>query len=220
MDISGVTSTSQATSSAATSATKTLGESDFLKLLTAQLQAQNPLNPMDSTNFTAQLAQFSSLEQLTGINSELQYVLASQTSLQNTMVTSLIGKTVRVSGNTVTLNRQADMRYSLAGEASKVTISVYDANGALMKTTVLGAQSAGNNTFTWDGKDSNGNTLPAGQYTFTAEAVNAAGNAVTATPLYTGVVTGVSFENNTTYLTLDYNRRIQLGDIREISGGA
>jgi len=221
MDISGVTSSSQTTSaSSSTNATKTLGESDFLKLLTAQLQAQNPLNPMDSTAFTAQLAQFSSLEQLTSINAGLKYMLASQASLQNTMVTSLIGKTVRVAGNTVTLNGQADMRYSLAADASNVTISVYDANGTLVRTTTQGAQSAGDNTFTWDGRDSNGNVLPAGQYTFTAEATDAAGNAVAATPLYTGVVTGVAFENNTTYLTLDNSRRVLLGDIVEIQGGA
>jgi flagellar basal-body rod modification protein FlgD len=150
MDIPGVTNASQTTSaSSSTNATKTLGESDFLKLLTAQLQAQNPLNPMDSTNFTAQLAQFSSLEQLTSINAGLKNMLASQASLQNTMVTSLIGKTVRVTGNTVTLNGQADMRYSLAGDASNVTISVYDANGALVRTTTQGAQSSGDNTFTW-----------------------------------------------------------------------
>ncbi len=221
MDISGVTSSSQTTSaSSSTNATKTLGESDFLKLLTAQLQAQNPLNPMDSTAFTAQLAQFSSLEQLTSINAGLKYMLASQASLQNTMVTSLIGKTVRVAGNTVTLNGQADMRYSLAADASNVTISVYDANGTIVRTTTQGAQSAGDNTFTWDGRDSNGNVLPAGQYTFTAEATDAAGNAVAATPLYTGVVTGVAFENNTTYLTLDNSRRVLLGDIVEIQGGA
>lgn len=220
MDIPGVSSTSQTTNASSTGASKTLGEADFLKLLTTQLQAQNPLNPMDSTAFTAQLAQFSSLEQLTSINSELKYMLASQASLQNTMVTSLIGKTVRAAGDTVVLDGQANMQYSLSGDAANVTISVYDANGALVRTTTLGAQNAGNNAWTWDGRDANGNVLAGGEYTFKVEAVDAADNAVTAATLYTGVVTGVSFENNTTYLTLDYTRRIQLGDIREISGGA
>ncbi|HTF99177.1 MAG TPA: flagellar hook assembly protein FlgD [Nitrospirota bacterium] len=221
MTISGITNTTQTTNStSSTPASKTLGESDFLKLLTTQLQAQNPLNPMDSTNFTAQLAQFSSLEQLTNINSEMSSLLASQQSLQNTMVTSLIGKTVRISGNTVTLNGQAAMQYSLGSDASKVTISVYDTNGALVKSTVLGAQGAGKNTFTWDGRDSNGNVKPSGQYTFSVSAVDAAGAAVTATPVYNGVVTGVAFENSTTYLTIDNSKQVKLGDILEISGGA
>jgi flagellar basal-body rod modification protein FlgD len=220
MDISGITGLSQTTSSTSTQAKKTLGESDFLKLLTAQLQAQNPLNPMDSTDFTAQLAQFSSLEQLTSINAEMSYLLASQQSLQNTMVTSLIGKKVRASGNSITLNGQADLPYSLGSDASKVTISIYSANGVLVDKKTLGSQSAGDNTYTWNGRDSNGNVLASGQYTFEVNAVNASGASVTATPLYTGMVTGVSFENNTTYLTIDNTRRVQLGDIRQILGGA
>jgi flagellar basal-body rod modification protein FlgD len=220
MDISGVTNTSQTSGSpSSTGATKSLGESDFLKLLTAQLQAQNPLNPMDSTDFTAQLAQFSSLEQLNNINTQLKYVLASQMSLQNTMATDLIGKHVRVAGNTATLNGQADMRYTLSGDATKVTVSIYDENGALVNSTVLGATASGDNTYVWDGRDSHGNMMPAGSYTFSVDAVDAAGNAVTATPVRTGTVTGVAFENGLTYLTLDGSQRVQLGDILEIYGG-
>jgi flagellar basal-body rod modification protein FlgD len=221
MNVSTTTSAVQATTAAATAgATKTLGENDFLKLLTAQLQAQNPLNPMDSTNFTAQLAQFSSLEQLTNVNTNLKNMLTSQQSLQNTMASDLIGKKVMVSGNTVTLNGQANMNFSLSADASKAIVSIYDANGALVRTQSLTKVAAGDNTYQWDGKDKNGNDLPAGPYSFDITAIDSSGNVVTATPVTAGTVTGVTFDNNVTYLTIDNGTKVQLGDIHEILGGA
>ena len=220
MNVTSATSATQAASSSTAGPTQTLGENDFLKLLTAQMQAQDPLNPMDSANFAAQLAQFSSVEQLTNINTQLTNMAASQTSLQNTMASDLIGKKVVVTGNKATLNGQADMPYTLPSDASSVSISVYDATGTLVRTAVLGQKSAGNNSFTWDGKDQNGNTLPAGQYTFAVNAVNNSGQTITATPLTSGTVTGISFNNNVTSLTLDNGTQVQLGDVHEISGGA
>jgi flagellar basal-body rod modification protein FlgD len=223
MDIASTTSTTSAQASTGTSATgaaKTMGENDFLKLLTAQLQAQNPLNPMDSTGFTAQLAQFSSLEQLTSINTNLKNLMASQTSLQNTMATDLIGKRIKMTGNTVTLNGQTALNYSLQGTAAKVAVSIYDAQGALVRTADLGQAAAGNNSYSWDGKDKNGSQLaPGGQYSFTVAAVDSSGQTVAATPLTAGTVTGVAFDNNMTYLNIDGNTRVQLGDVREIQGG-
>jgi len=220
MDISNVSSTTQASSGTPTGGSVgTLDENDFLKLLTAQLQAQDPLNPMDATNFASQLAQFSSVEQLTNINSQLSAMTASQAAMQNTMATELIGKTVSVTGNTVTLNGTANLNYSLQSNASNVTLSVYDSSGALVKTAVVGSESAGNNSFAWDGTDNKGNQLPSGQCTFTVAAVDGTGQSITATPLTSGTVTGVSFNNNVTYLSINGTTQVQLGDIHEISGG-
>jgi flagellar basal-body rod modification protein FlgD len=220
MNITSATVAAQPANTATAGPTQTLGENDFLKLLTAQMQAQDPLNPMDSTNFAAQLAQFSSVEQLTNINTKLATMTASQASLQNTMASGLIGKKVTVTGNTVTLNGQAVMPYTLSGDASKVTVSVYDATGALVKTAMQSQEAAGDNSYTWDGKDQNGNTLPAGRYTFAVSAVDASGQTITATPLASGIVTGITFNNNVTYLTIDNALQVQLGDVHEISGGA
>jgi flagellar basal-body rod modification protein FlgD len=215
------TGTSTATATATTGSTQTLGENDFLKLLTAQMQAQDPLNPMDSANFAAQLAQFSSVEQLTNINTQLTSLNAAQTSIQNTMATDLIGKNVTVTGNKSTLaNGQAVMPYTLSADAAKVTVAIYDGTGALVKTSVLSAQTAGSNSYTWDGKDQNGNSLPAGQYTFSVAAADAQNQPVTVTPLTSGIVTGISFNNNVTSLTLDNGTQVQLGDIHQIAGGA
>ncbi|HYA88515.1 MAG TPA: FlgD immunoglobulin-like domain containing protein [Nitrospirota bacterium] len=225
MSITSVTSTTHTatpstTASSATSASnQTLNETDFLQLLTAQLRNQDPLNPSDASDFAAQLAQFASVEQLTNINSELTSMAMSQTSLQNTMASDLIGKTVTMSGNEATLNGQATMSYTLPGNAAHVTLAVYDSTGTLVKTATLGPEEAGNNSYTWDGTDNNGNTLAAGQYTFAVNAVDSSGNAITVTPLTSGTVTGVSFNNNVTYLTIDDNSQVQLGDITAISGG-
>jgi flagellar basal-body rod modification protein FlgD len=95
MDMSGIASTyTAAGSGAATAPKKELGKEDFLQLFTTQLRAQNPLKPMDSTEFTSQMAQFSSLEQLTNINTNLNNLLLFQNSLQNVSATGMIGKRV------------------------------------------------------------------------------------------------------------------------------
>jgi flagellar basal-body rod modification protein FlgD len=95
MDMTGIESTyTTAGSSAATAPKKELGKEDFLQLFTMQLRAQNPLKPMDSTEFTSQMAQFSSLEQLTNINTNLNNLLLFQNSLQNVSATGMIGKRV------------------------------------------------------------------------------------------------------------------------------
>ena len=87
---------------------KTFGKEDFMKILLKQLNYQDPLNPMDSTQFTSQLTQFSSLEQLTNLNTTLENVLAYQQSIQNASITDLIGRTVRATGNSTYLNNTAD----------------------------------------------------------------------------------------------------------------
>jgi flagellar basal-body rod modification protein FlgD len=217
MDIAGTTSATQALTQAQTT-NKTLGKEEFLKLFVTQLKAQDPLNPMDSTGFTSQLAQFSSLEQLTNISSGITNLMSFQSSLQNTMTTSLIGKKVKVDGNVVNLNGQADLRYGLAANAAKVSVSIFDMNGTLVRQQDIAGQTGGERVYTWDGRNQNGAAAPAGQYLFRVDAVDSAGQSITASPLAYGTVTGVAYENNMTYLNLDNGMRVQLGDIREIGG--
>ena len=215
------TSTTQSQSAASTvGAAQTLNETDFLSLLTTELQNQDPLNPSDSSDMAAQMAQFASVEQLTNINTQLTNMVSSQSSMQNTMAAGLIGENVVATGDTVTLNGQASLNYTLQNNAAHVTVSIFNSSGALVNKQVLGSENAGANSYTWKGNDQNGNTLPSGQYTFAVSAVDSSGNAVTATPLTTGTVTGVTYSNNVTYLTLDNNEQIQLGDIQEILGGS
>ena len=136
MDMTGIASMYSPSSSAAAAPKKELGKEEFLQLFTMQLRAQNPLKPMDSADMTTQMAQFSSLEQLTNINTNLNNLLLFQNSLQNVSATNMIGKRVTLANDEI------------------------------------------------------------------------------------HAVTGVVFDNNRTYLRLDNGNNIQLGDVKEILGGA
>ncbi len=195
---------------------KTLGKYDFLKLLVKQLAHQDPLNPMDSTEFTSQLAQFSSLEQLNNVNSTLSEILAFQHSLQNAMVTNLIGKVVRISGNTIYLSDKADISYALSNDAASVKVSIFDKSGSLVRSEEIGPQAAGNNSYVWDGKDTFGNQMSEGSYTFEIEAQDSSGNPVQALTNTSGTVTGVAFEDGITYLVLDKYMMVNLSEILSV----
>jgi flagellar basal-body rod modification protein FlgD len=219
MDFSTVVSgTSTSATSKANSTAQIMGKDDFLRLFVTQLKNQNPLSPMDSTGFTSQLAQFSSLEQLTNINTGISNLTLYQNSMQNALATGLIGKAVQVSGNQISLTAggTSDISYSLSENAAQTKISISDASGKCVRQVTQGPQNAGNTTYSWDGKDTLGAALPSGTYTFKIEALNAAGAAVTASTLMSGTVTGIAFENNATYLVLTGGLKVQLGDIKKI----
>lgn len=214
MDISTIGSLSNAGTN--TIAAKTLGKQDFLNLLLQQLSHQDPLNPMDSTEFTTQLSQFSSLEELTNINTNLSDVLAFQQSMQNASVANLIGKTVKVDGNTAYLTDKAEVNYGLSGDASSVEISIYNGAGSLVRTENIGSRPAGEQSYTWDGKDSSGNMLPQGAYAFDVEAKDISGDPVTALSSSSGTVTEVLFEKGLTYIMLNGSTKVNLSDIKSI----
>ena len=199
---------------------KTLGKDDFLKLFVTQLRAQNPLNPINNTEFTAQLAQFSSLEQLNNMNMQLHDLLLYQNSLQNTLSSTLIGRKVKISGNEVYLKDNAEISYALQEDVSKVKISVYSSSGELVKEVNLGQQTSGEKNYVWDGTDNSGNHLPEGHYQIKVEALDDAGAPVNVSTMVYGTVTGITFDNNITYLIVNNTLKIQLNEIKEIQGGA
>lgn len=198
---------------------KTIGSDDFLLLLMTQLRYQDPLNPIDNAEFTSQLAELSSLERLNSIDSSLENLLIYQNSLQNTLAIGLIGKEVEVKGNEVHLKDKAEINYSLSKNASTVKISIYDSNGRLVREIELKNQPSGDNTYLWDGKDSTGNPLPEGNYVVTVNATDPKGQPIEVTTKTRGTVTGLTFENNTTYLVIDGNLKVQLGDVKTITTG-
>ena len=202
------------------SPSKTLGKDDFLKLFVTQLRAQNPLNPMSNTEFTAQLAQFSSLEQLNNISMQLHDLLLYQNSLQNTLSNTLIGRKVKISGNEVYLKDNAEISYALQEDVSKVKISVYSSSGELVKEVNLGQQTSGEKNYVWDGTDNSGNHLPEGHYQIKVEALDDSGTPVNVSTMVYGTVTGITFDNNITYLIVNNTLKIQLNEIKEIQGGA
>ena len=194
-----------------------LGKADFLNLLIAQLQHQDPLKPLESTEFTAQLAQFTSLEQLTNINTNLEQLQRFQASMQDNQAVDFIGKRVDVIGNPLSVNDGAPekMHFDLDAPARAVLVNIYDTNGNYVRTIESAYRRAGENALDWDGKDQNGTLLPDGRYSFEVMAADAEGIPVSAFSYVSSLVTGVSFEDRMTYL-LTADAKYALEDIRRV----
>lgn len=172
---------------------KVVSQNDFLKLLITQLQNQDPLQPMDNQQFAAQLAQFNSLGQLIEINDKLGAVNSGQGSLNKYNATSLIGKQVTAAGNLVAVNAGAPstIGFELAANATKVVVTIFNANGETVRTIDAGALNAGDQSLSWDGKDSAGKSVAAGVYGIEITATDVNGVSVGAVGKITGLVTGV-----------------------------
>lgn len=224
MDISSVSSAAQTTQSAQSglgTQTQAMGKAEFMELLVTQLKNQDPLSPMDSQDFAAQLAQFSSLEQLTTINSTLstgtEADMMLTNSITNTMATNFIGKEVSSYGNSVSLlsGGSSELNFQLKDYADTVNVKVYDAAGNLVRTIETHGMEAGANTITWDGKNDQGENLPGGNYSFEVEATDNEGQEVSAVTVSRGLVSSVRYENGMAILVVN-GEDINLADVIEI----
>jgi len=197
---------------------KILGKDDFLNMLIAQLQNQDPLNPTDGTEFTAQLAQFSSLEQLNNINDSLQNMGQFQASLIDSQAVSYIGKEITAEGNSVQLEsgRPVECHFEIGANATLAVISIYDASGGFVTSFETGPLNSGGQSAAWDGLDMNGNSVPAGLYRFEVQALDAENQNLSVTPLMRSVVTGVSFKDQTASLITDL-QTIAIDDVIAVS---
>lgn len=150
---------------------KDLGKTEFLELLVAQLNNQNPLDPQDNGEFVAQLAQFSTLEGIEKLNDSMGDILNGVHSSQALQASSLVGRKVMLASEYAMVDTAETFKASVLvpQSSSNVYISVYDDAGTLVNRISLGAQEAGNQSFMWDGKDSDGELLPPGKYKFKAE---------------------------------------------------
>lgn len=191
-----------------------LGKEDFLNLLITQLQNQDPLNPTDSTEFTAQLAQFSSLEQLGNVNDNLEQLQKFQASINNSQAVTLIGKEITAKGNflSLTTDKQVGCDFSIEGNAAMVVVSIYDSTGEFVKSFQSENLEAGEHTLFWDGTDKDGNRMAEGAYTFELQASDTKGNDIKTTTFFCGTVDKVTFENNQAYL-ISKMQKIAIGDV-------
>ena len=211
------TSTSN-TSGVTPSKDSALGKDDFLNLLVAQLQNQDPLSPLDSTAFTSQLAEFSSLEQLSNVNENLEYLQMYQSSINNAQAVSFIGKNIDAFGNSIQLEsgENEEIHFELNQDSSSVFINIYDEAGSLVKYIENGPLGEGKQSIEWDGTDNSGNTLSEGIYKFEVMAVDANGDKVQTATYISDRVTGVTFKDGITYL-LAGGMKIPIGDVIEVS---
>ena len=187
----------------ATDSNDALGRDQFLTLLVAQLKHQDPLNPLDGTDFTAQLAQFSSLEQQFGMNDNLEAIQESLMAQQSGNCLDYIGKTVRTNGNAIfTKDGHPDSgAYTLESQAD-VTIHIYDDQGLEVRRLYAGWQDAGEHTIDWDGRNDAGDPVADGTYTFEVEATDEEGFVVSYDAYLTGEATGVIYEGGMAYVMI------------------
>jgi len=201
-----------------------LGKDDFLTLLVAQLENQDPFNPTDEKEMISQLAQFSSLEQLTNISETLESGLSVLNAQTATSAVSYIGKSIVAEGYELTKDGEdiSDTQFSLDDSVYGVTAHIYDENGKLVQTEYIGDLAAGDHTYEWDGLDYNGDEVDDGTYVIalTGYSDEALSEAVSITTNVSGVVTGMSFDDGSVVLTLADGREVDLMNIIEVTGSA
>jgi len=151
---------------------KTLGKDQFLQLLVAQMNNQNPLDPQTNSEFVAQLAQFTQVESLDNLNTSVESILSSTQSSQALQASSLVGRKVILSTDTAMVDTKETFKGSIAltSGTDNLFVNVLDSKGSQVARVNLGQQKTGQVTFMWDGKDSSGNLLPPGKYSFEAKA--------------------------------------------------
>ena len=178
----------------------------FLKLLVAQLQHQDPLSPQDGSDFVAQLAQFSSLEQATETNQRLSELADAQAGNQRAALTDLVGRTVTASADSIQLDPSAgnmpNLRVHFEGATSGADVVIKDSAGNEVRHIHMGAHGAGDAALAWDGKGDQGQPLPPGQFTIEVTAKGAGGGSVNAQAQITGRVSSVRFANGGTTFSI------------------
>lgn len=206
----------EATNSA--SVQKTMGKDEFLKLLVAQMQAQDPMDPMESADFSAQLAQFSALEQMQNVNSSIEDLIELQLVTNNNMAVALIDKAVSSPGDNVSIvNGKADpISYELASKAVSVTVNIFDSRNNLVSSHIRGTEGVGLHNFTWDGKDSSGKALPDGNYSFSVTALGNENSPVATRTHQSSRVSSIVFENGISY-AITGNNKIDVKDISSVN---
>jgi flagellar basal-body rod modification protein FlgD len=209
------------TSTSATSAPGTLGGTDFLTLMLAQLQNQDPTSPVDSNTFLTQLAQLSEVQGITSLNTNFSTLSSSLTSGQAMQASSLLGHQALVNSSTATIAAGATVSgaVNVPQTTSQVTLSITNSAGALVSQINLGAQSAGVANFSWNGTMGNGSQAPAGTYTLTATYAGQTKASTAATTMVTGTVESVSMGAGSTGMTLNVSGvgSVPLSSLQQIS---
>ncbi len=202
----GAAGSGSSSSSASTAANGvTLGGTDFLTLMLAQLQNQDPTSPVDSNEFLSQLASLSEVQGITQLNTSFTALSNSLVSSQALQASSLLGHQALVASSTATLSSAGGTlsgAVSVPQASSQVVLNVTNSSGVLVQSLNLGAQSAGMANFSWNGQTSNGSQAPPGTYTLSAQVAGvSSGTAVTT--LVNGTVDSVTMGSGTTGLTLN-----------------
>jgi flagellar basal-body rod modification protein FlgD len=204
-----------------TGGTQSLGKDDFLHLLVTKLQNQDPMKPMEDEGFIAQLAQFSSLEQMNNISDGItnlnKYSLLQMQSMTNASAANLIGKEVKADYGGVYLDtgKTSTISFTSPEAASKIDFTIKDASGKVVATITKNNPAAGVGSMEWDGTDDRGNRVDAGYYTVEATATRANGTTFKPALSLTGVVDNVTYRNGNAFVSVD-GVEVPLTDITSV----
>ena len=174
----------------------------FLQLLTTQLKNQNPMDPLDTNQFTQQLVQFAQVEQQMKSNSNLEALLSMEKAAQSTVALAYVGQTVVVDGATTKLGETGATWTVALGKPSTTKVVIKDSTGQTAYTGTFAMQ-AGTQNFTWDGKGNDGKSWPAGTYTLSATATDASGKEVAVTTEIQAVVDSVDLSKDPPVLSIN-----------------
>ncbi|WP_462325514.1 flagellar hook assembly protein FlgD [Desulfoplanes sp.] len=217
-NILGAYERDQAAANQVTGDSSELGKDAFLQLLVTQLENQDPLEPMEDTQFISQLAEFSNLEQMTNISGGID-TLVDNSSQDMLSGVNYIGKGVVSSGSTVSKSgdQTSALYYTIDNAAVRMTINIFDAAGNMVDSEEVGAKQAGTYGFNWDGIDYDGQAQPDGTYSVTFAAEGANGEPVLTSTEVAGVVSSVESVDGQTLLNLSDGRSVNILDVREVA---
>ncbi len=202
-------------------APKELGREEFLQLLIAKLENQDPLAPSQDTEFISQLATFSSLEQLISANDNLENLAVGQATLVNSQALGLIGKDALVAGTdsvSIRSGKPDTLVYTLPKPASQATLTIYSSDGAPVRTFELERTAGGRHVLEWDGLDDDGNPVGDGEYRIEVNAADSEGEPMEIALFQSVRIEGVTFVNGAIAL-ISGNREIPFDSIVEFRAG-
>ena len=218
--ISSVASGASTSSAARSDAQAIAGNfTQFLTLLTTQLRNQNPLDPLDTNQFTQQLVQFAGVEQQLKTNDRLDSILTNAKASAASTASSFVGKTVTADGRTATLeDGSATWTLTPARAAKQAVITISDAKGNVVATKMT-TLTSGSQSFGWDGRGSSGLTQPDGSYTIKVDALDATGAQVSVDTKVTGRVDSVDLDGSEPVLTIGASR-VPLSSVKAVGAAS
>ena len=196
-----------------------MGRNEFMDLMMAQMQNQNPLDPQKNEDFVAQLAQFSSLEEMQSLNTSVEDAMGQFRSTQALQASAMVGQQVQVEGNIANLGPEGEVKgaVEVPSATSNLRVNVYNPSGELVRQMDMGQQGSGTVDFSWDGENGNGDLMEPGDYRVQAEAQYDGETQELATRLNANV-DSVNLENGGVTLNLAGRGSVPLDQVKQING--
>ncbi len=195
-----------------------LGQAEFLKLLSTQMQSQDPFKPMENSDFMGQMAQFSTVSGIQEMQASMEKLASSLTSNESLQAATLVGRTVLAEGEYGQLTAEGPMAgaVELGSSASNVKVTILSQGGQVLEQIDLGQQSRGLVHFEWEGVDSDGERYPEGSYRVVAESQTQGAEAVTETTLVSGLVDSVTLGSGGAVVNIGSLGAVDFAKVREI----